>query len=228
MRVLLHGEGVTDCGARNWHGDWDEGPVQVLMRKIVDDLDIVCVNKADIKVPRSKLQRSLRGLSGHGVVALILAHEAKVRGFGVAALYRDADRNGGSDARKEHECRKRHNEIIHDIYQGFEQSRCNLRYIAIVPMKMIENWLLSDPNSYVKAFGGNPPDLPNTPELIWGDEKNPHSNHPKRVISRVLGTYGEKPNRESFCMIAKYIDIDTLRSKCYISFETFFKQMASI
>ena len=42
MRVLLHGEGVTDYGADNGHGGWDEGSVQIIMRKIINTLVIRC------------------------------------------------------------------------------------------------------------------------------------------------------------------------------------------
>ena len=227
MRVLLHGEGVTDCGISNGYGGWDEGPVQILMKKINSTLEIECISKDGIK-ERKKLQKSLSGLKGHGRYSALLAHIAKERQYDVAALFRDADRKQGTDLRKMHTCCKRYHEVKADIYEGFEKSRCNLEYLAIIPMKMIENWLLSDQNSFVSAFNGKAPNLPSNPELIWGDEKDPSSNHPKNRLSRELQKYHVTANRDSYCKLAMSIDVDTLIDKCPISFQDFHKQMLKI
>lgn len=226
MKLLLHGEGITDCGARDINGVWHEGPIQIFMRKINDDLEIECIDKNQLR-DRAKLQRrrQLVGLKGHAPKAAVLAFIAQAEGYDAVAFYRDADRESGEDPRQEHICKKRYENIKNQIMEGFSRSESNLHCIAIIPTKMIESWLLSDPQSYVNAFGGHPQKLPKKPELRWGDDNDPKSNYPKHELARVLAIYGENPNADTFCCIAEHVNIDVLRNKCPISFGDFYLQM---
>ena len=227
MRVLLHGEGPTDYGVSDGYGGWCEGPLLIIMQRIFGSLEIECIDKAEMK-KRPRVQRSIIGLSGHGVIAALLAIVAKERGFDVAALYRDADRESGMDSRQDLVCKKRYKKIKSDICKGFEQSRSDLMYIAIIPMKMIECWLLSDPNCFVLVYGGYAPDLPNKPELIWGDKQYPGSNYPKYLLGRVISSYGDSAGRISYIKLAETVDITALNAKCPISFKDFFEQMNAL
>jgi len=61
----------------------------------------------------------------------------------------------------------------------------------MIPLKMIESWLLADEIAFTTCFGKPPtrPPLPRQPELIWGDENDQTSNHPKIILKRVLDQY---------------------------------------
>jgi hypothetical protein len=223
MKMLLHGEGPTDCGKKDAFGKWIDGPIQIMMRKINNALEIDCKAKNEIKNVR--LQRSIKGIKGHGISAAKLAVLANTYSYDIVALYRDADNRTGYDAKKGHACKKLYSEIKKDIYNGFKQSSGKMKFIAVIPVKMIENWLLADSKGFEKAFKGKCPELPKNPELIWGDEANPDSNHPKKYMERVLSAYREEANIVSFCLLAENINIDTLTLKCPISFGDFHKQM---
>jgi hypothetical protein len=97
-----------------------------------------------------------------------------------------------------------------------------------VPLRMIESWLLSDETSFIKCFGKPPsnPPLPAKPKLIWGEKDNPDSNYPKNLMNRVLKQYEDRESgREIFKDIAEVMQIETLRKKCPISFETFYSDI---
>ena len=79
MRVLLHGEGITDYGKGDGMGGWIEGPVQIFIRRIISDVEIDCITNNDIKTQRGRLQRKLYGLRGHGTYAALLIHIANER-----------------------------------------------------------------------------------------------------------------------------------------------------
>ena len=235
MRVLLHGEGVTDYGKGDGMGGWIEGPIQIIIKRIVGEVEIDCVTKDDIKTHRNRLQRKLSGLKGHGTYAALLIHIANERNvsdteweYDVVALYRDADRQSGKDARKLNVCQRRYEEIKQEIFQGFGKFPCEVRFIAIIPMKMIENWLLADPKCFVSAFGGKQLNLPDNPELLWGDLRDRDSDHPKNVLSRILAIYQKESNVDTYKELAVELNFEIARQKCFISFEDFYQQLRTV
>lgn len=226
--ILLYGEGPKDYGKQEYGtGIWIDGPVQSLMRMICRDIEIESIGS--LKDGRPKIQKSLKGLKGHGMEALILSLIAKEKGKDIAALYIDADRTPGSRPTKETECKKRYRELKEDADKGFQQSKCELPYITIVPMKMIESWLMSDTQSFINAFGGKgPQEQARQPELEWGEKRDPESNYPKNKLERMLRECGQNPNRETFVALVENCDIEVLRQKCPISFEDFYMRFLSL
>jgi hypothetical protein len=61
--------------------------------------------------------------------------------------------------------------------------------------------------------------------LVWGDKEDPESDYPKNLMNRVLKQYHKKGNREIFKKIADAIEINTLRNRCSISFESFYNDV---
>lgn len=228
-QVLLYGEGPTDYGMEAYStGKWLDGPVQSFMRKICPDIEIKCV--ASLKDDRPKVQRkTLQSLHGHAPEALFLSLKAKEMGKDIAALYIDGDRTPGCRPTKELDCKKRHRELKEQILEGFQSSRCTLSCLPIIPMKMIESWLMSDPQSFPKAFGGETPlEMPAHPELEWGEKNSPSSNYPKNQLLRILAQYHQGASRENFVALAENSDIQMLRQKCPISFEDFYIRLKEI
>ena len=249
ISILIYGEGSTDCGVHEFvTTELLEGPVEVYIRKILGDQEEVEFTLTDLtKEKRPKFQRIGKNLGKHGRNAALLMRLAIADKCDCAAYYSDADRVQGSDARKKTECQKRYNEIRCEIVSGFasvciEMPMANaVRRVAIIPMKMIESWLMGDPAAFSCAFSrteaeethknrrqGWQETCPNQPELDWGAHDDPSSNYPKNRLTRILDVYGKTCNRETFCEIAEHSNMDTLRRTCPISFADFYEQVRKI
>lgn len=247
--ILIYGEGPTDCGELNFlTGTLVEGPVEVYIRKILGDQEEVEFTLTDLtKEKRPKFQRIGKNLGKHGRNAALLMRLAIADKCDCAAYYSDADRVQGSDARKKTECQKRYNEIRCEIVSGFASARVEnstadeVHGVAIIPMKMIESWLMGDPGAFSHAFpnGGKKgkhkkkhqeqqESCPNQPELDWGAHNDPSSNYPKNRLARILDVYGKTCNRETFCEIAEHSSVETLLQTCPISFADFYEQVRAL
>jgi len=228
-RVLLCGEGPTDYGNPEYGTNrWEEGPVQPIIRKTAGKPFIFeHVEKKELK--RLRIQRGPQG--GHAVKAYKLSVIAKKRKIDRVICYVDADKLSGK-GNKEAVAKESFRRVYSDIKNGFNdfnerfgsRNGKKIHGIPMVPLRMIESWLLSDGNAFYKCFGTYPssPPLPHKPELIWGDKDDPESNYPKNLMNRVLKQYYKKNSREVFNEIAKTIAIDMLRERCPLSFEPFY------
>ncbi|HNX28739.1 MAG TPA: DUF4276 family protein [Syntrophomonadaceae bacterium] len=232
-KVLLCGEGPTDCGKQKFGStEWEEGPVQPIIMKLVNgDIEFAYTTKEEVK--GKKIQRRTGAkVTGHGAKSYKLCMIAEERkDIDNIICYVDADREHGSRKSKR-ESKKRLQEIYSQISNGFQQFSAARSHnsIPMVPLKMIESWLLADDQAFAQCFESSPanPVLPGQPELIWGDENNPSSNHPKNYLKRVLEQYNQEANRDTFKSIAEEIDIDALRERCPLSFEIFYQDIKAI
>jgi len=127
-------------------------------------------------------------------------------------------------------CIAYHQDADHDYKVVYERIKnCLSKYdgildcLAIVPKEMIESWLLADEKAYILVFGKAPdkPRLPKKAEMIWGEKNDPGSNYPKHVMKRVLEQYNRSPSRDLYAEIAENCSIDTMSSRCPISFGQF-------
>ena len=100
----------------------------------------------------------------------------------------------------------------------------------MIPIRMIENWLLGDENVYKKIFGSLPasPKLPNKPEYIWGSKYKPDSNYPKHYLRRVLEQYHKDRDTNNYIIISKNIDIENLKKACNYSFGKFYNDIETL
>lgn len=247
--ILIYGEGPTDCGELNFlTGMLVEGPVEVYIRKILGDQEEVEFTLTDLtKEKRPKLQRIGKKLGKHGLKAALLMRSALADKYHCAAYYSDGDREQCCDARQEAVCRKRYKGLKDEIVSGFEAARVEnstadeVHGVAIIPMKMIESWLMGDPDAFSPAFpdGGKKgkhkkkhqeqqESCPNQPELDWGAHNDPSSNYPKNRLTRILEIYGQTCNRETFCEIAEHSNVEKLRQTCPISFADFYEQVRAL
>lgn len=243
LKLLLQGEGPTDCGTVNYQtGETEEGPIQIYIRKILDNAEVTMdlLPRADMELSvfrqkRPRLQPRGQKLKGHGIRAYLLSIEALRKECDGAVLYVDADKESGIDARKEFACQKRYEEIKKDILHGFQAKE--LRGVAAIPMKMIESWMMGDKNALQKAFGQarqpkhkkiSVESFPSSPELEWGSKNDGNSNYPKNQLHRILIAYNREPSRETFCEIAQATDIEILRKNCPISFNDFYEQLKTL
>ncbi len=233
------GEGPTDVGHRDYKsGQFIEGPVPVIIRKILGEhIEIDLLEKSSRKKSKGKhFQRSIRGLHGQGVYSWWAKMQAAEQLYDVVAFYSDSDRESGHDSRSESACRKRFDEVKSDIEAGFHQAdSLNVLDLSIVPVKMIESWLMADPEAFSVAFGNAPKCgkgvekiFPKRPELEWGDKHDVSSNYPKCQLNRILSCYDKESNQETFVQLAGVIDFEKLRKRCPISFASFYEDLSSL
>lgn len=231
-KVLLCGEGPTDYGRQKYGStEWEEGPVQsIIRRSVLADIEFTNATKNDVR--KVRIQRTSAKLKGHGVKAYQLCVIARQLGdIDNIVCYVDADRDQGS-SKSARDAKKRVQDIYNEIQMGFEQfsaARSESSF-PMIPLKMIESWLLADEIGFTACFGKPPtsPPLPRQPELIWGDENVPTSDHPKNYLKRVLEQYGERGTIEIFISIAENMRIDELRERCPLSFELFYQDVQVI
>jgi len=232
-RVLLCGEGPTDYGTKEYGtNQWQEGPVQPIIRK-TSGRKYLFENIEKDEIKKLRIQRAK--VKGHAAKSYKLSMIARERKINTVVCYVDADKISG-DGRKELNFRKSFQEVYDQVQLGFEkfndthkgEGNVRITGIPMVPLTMIECWLLSDENAFIRCFGKAPthPRLPSEPELIWGEKRNPGSDYPKNLMKRVLNQFqGKEGNRETFREIVEKVEIDVLRKKCPISFGKFYRDV---
>ncbi|MCP5047150.1 MAG: hypothetical protein GY940_08260, partial [bacterium] len=175
--VLLCGEGPTDYGAKEYGtNQWQEGPVQPITRKTAaEELIFKPVEKHELK--KLRIQRGPR--SGHAIKSYKLSVIARKQNINTVICYVDADKLTGK-GKKETVARESFQVVYNQVKAGFiafNQSfrageHDEIRGIPMVPLGMIECWLMSDREAFTKCFGKPPttPPLPRKPEFIWGEK----------------------------------------------------------
>lgn len=233
--VYLVGEGPGDIGDLATGGVSDqasEGFMQPLLRNLAGEkLRLRFIGSRTTRLVtgrRRAIAERSTGLAKKASDALRLAEDAGARAVVFVA---DVDREGGSK-KTTGERRRRREKIAGDIRRGFEQAKRTtpalgaIVTIAATPVRMIEAWALGDPAA-LRAIGGGTfaeEHLANSPEALWGAKRDPESNHPKRVIQRVLG---REPSRDDLAAIADSADLVLLRTSCPESFEPFAQEVAA-
>ncbi len=225
MKIFLVGEGPTDCGWED-NGIWEDGPVQVYLRRLMNEVEILTVHKSQIRdMRKKKRQRRIIGkLKGHSVNAFFIAQAALDNECDCAAMYVDGDES----SKDFHTCQVRYDSLKEEILAGL-QIFTNIQALAIIPMKMIESWMLGDSEAFLclykkkldyKYF--------RNPELIWGNSSDTTSDFPKNKLARALSECNAEPTRAEFSKIAAVQSIDELRRTCPISFEDFHTQVMQL
>jgi hypothetical protein len=159
---------------------------------------------------------------GHGVkasraLALAAASQAEA-----VVFIKDLDRTAGVK-QTERDARRRIREMRDQIEAGFAAARADspglssVVALAATPCRMIEAWALADPTA-LRSAGANDTEVPATPESLHGDERDPQSRHPKRVLERA---FGRPANRDDFAAIAAAADVSTLERRGPLSFAPF-------
>lgn len=225
MKIFLVGEGPTDCGWED-NGTWKDGPVQVYLRRLIGNADILTVHKSKIRDMRKnkRQRRSIPKLPGHAVNAFFISQAAVDNGCDCAAMYVDGDES----SKEAHICQKRYESLKREILTGL-QTGADIQALAIIPMKMIESWMLGDRAAFWNLYGK---ELDHkyfrTPELIWGNSSDSTSDFPKNKLKRALLECKEELTRDVYPQIATAQDIGVLCQTCPISFGDFFEQVQAI
>ena len=235
MKMFLTGEGPTDCGRsvydkKTGRNTWADGPVQVYIHKLAPDLQIETYGKHELKDASAERKtrrnrRSIQELSGHGKKAFYVAQLAAEKGYDITAMYVDADKDQGSAQKDMTSCQRRYDLVKGDVLTGLEQGGAS-RPMAIIPMKMIECWILGDRNAFIQVFGKAPDQAQfKNPEFLWGNVDDPKSDYPKNRLARILAQCGVESSQDTYVMIAEASDLQTMCRTCSISFADFVNQL---
>lgn len=230
IRIAVTGEGATDYGHMGYHPktkqpEWKWGPVEgfcklCLKEEEAENLELYPIRKEEVK--RIKLLRSDSGLKGRAIPARKFRNLCREQKLNYGIFYSDADR-GGDSGKTQHSARKHFEDIYQEIISGLQEGE-EKHFIPMVPLKMVECWMLADEKTFLQCFG-KMPKLPRQPELLWGDKENPKSDYPKCYLSRVLNQVSDgraESDREVFCELVAYMDAEVLKEKCPISFHIFY------
>jgi len=212
--VFLVGEGPKDIGDLADHPSYrkgEEGYVQPLLRRLAARNTLEFDGQKVTALPRKPSRAP-----GHGRKAgqaLVLAWNA---GSDALVFIKDTDGEDPSSVRD-------------DIERGFAEARevtpqvCDVVALCATPCNMMEAWALGD-RSALAAHAGKSPGLLRyrNPETLSGDERDPDSKHPKRVLERIL----DRPATSAdFAALAGSADLSVLRRECSLSFLPFAKSV---
>lgn len=216
------GEGSTDVGETDIYGRWEQGCIIDLLQKFnpVIELDFIAPPpKKDLKKIKTVPKKGAVRIEGHGVNIQKLLFYANLNNlqYDFVVYYGDTDRESGT-TNSETSAKRQSAEAYKQAQTAFDIF--NVQGIPIIPLRMLESWLLADQNSFLQAFGAQV-SLPRKPELLWGKKSDPTSSYPKHELDRVLVQCGESSNRNSFREIMKNSSIKVMSLKCPISFPPF-------
>ena len=241
LKIAVTGEGSTDYGRRIYNEkqcrkEWREGPIFPIIRHTAEKLGrgaaLEGIDKKEvlgIRLQRKNLSK-VGTLEGKAKDSARFSWYLAMHGYSYGIFYCDTDKEAGEKNTDETVCRKLFERVYKEVRAGLEAAEIkDQTVVAMLPLKMIECWLLADPDAFQSCFGIKKPQLPPKPELIWGNKEDMLSNYPKNVMRRVL-MLSDRPiecNQDTYCDLAEEISVETLRKKCGISFERFYQDFRS-
>jgi hypothetical protein len=223
-RVFLAGEGVSDIGdlARPaGFRDGGEGFLQPILRSIVGDgFDLVFEGAKLTMLAKTRVRTPAALFTRHAAQAYALA---EVEECAAVVFATDVDRERGTK-RTRAEARERIATLRSSIKRGFAdaaaESGRDLLTVIATPCRTIEAWALGDPAALGEVAGERvDPTVCSRPEDRWGDEDDPDSDHPKRMLQRIVG------DRPDLATIAELASPEAVAAACPLSFAPFVKEV---
>lgn len=216
LDILLSGEGPSDLGSIDSNGEFKEGPMTCLIKKIIDSFSIK--NETEIyftfkyisrnqisnrtkELPKKKLtlsRTSEKKFIFFRKAAIALGLIAKEVSTQIAVYFHDADRTNS-----EHP--KTWEYMIESIETGFLESDFK-NGLAMVPKPTSEAWLICCLKKY-----RNCEQLENLP----GNESS--DRHPKKILNEIICT---EANTEILLEIAcEKCDVEKIKMPSFIYFK---------
>jgi hypothetical protein len=206
-RILILGEGATELRAP---GERWTGCGRVLLRRLFGAPPEELLAFDEHMLSRFRRDRDLVGdevhVRGENEQAR-LGRKLAARDAHALVLMRDDDHHGRRPA----------------IEQGFAEARANGHAVPAVlalAIECIEAWALADPDAWSQVFG-RVPMLPADPEALWGDPRDPVSNHPKCVLRRCFDQIDRRPDGNAVAQLLEHASLDRVASRCPAGFGRF-------
>lgn len=173
-KILIYGEGPTDVGVVNVYGEWEKGCIVTLIQRINPTINIDFIpppRKEVISATRVVPMKGKTKIEGHGIIIqkLIIYARKKNLDYDLIVYYGDTDKQSASK-NTIHEAKKTSEAAYHQAFKAFDIFHVD--GIPIIPLRMLESWLLADSTVYRKMFNAGSVPLPAQPELIWGEKSN--------------------------------------------------------
>jgi hypothetical protein len=217
IRVYLVGEGTNDIGSLARESMYQEpvadGFLQPVLRRFTT-CDVVFVGRQIKTLGRERIRGVSEALSRKGHQARSLAGYEHAD---VVVVALDVDRTG-SERASQREADRRIASFRADIESGFVAAGGEVKTVVATPCRTIEAWALADTEAASQVAGADPGVLPRRPEELWGNPRDPNSNHPKCVFTKLFG--GSVATRQ-YAEIAEQANLDTLATRCPKSFAPF-------
>jgi hypothetical protein len=232
LNIALIGEGRNDVGVMG-EKDWNEGTMQAYLNQLLGDEFIlnflpISVSKQETKGIKSLKGGRYRKYKIRGVAKKLFRFvqlHGKKESLHLVVFFSDTDKTTGERA-TEKEALSKYASVMENIAEGqrlIKDEMPNLAFIPMVPIRILECWLLGDAQGF-NYIGCTPqnPILPQTPELIWGDQNDPESDYPKHYLKRVLENGGFSSDTDTFCNVIRNNNFDKLNTNCPLSFPRFY------
>ncbi|MEE3481836.1 MAG: hypothetical protein VZQ80_07605 [Lachnospiraceae bacterium] len=147
-----------------------------------------------------------------------------------AIYYSDADRSTGMKNSQPDRAKKRFDEVYHQIEAGLQVQKDTLKSIPMVALRIIENWLLADQNCLCRLLHISQPVIDRNGhfELLWGDEANEKSHHPKCLLNAMRKQADKRWSGISPYDIAREENPKVLAQNCPTSFGRFKEDFCKI
>jgi hypothetical protein len=214
--IYLVGEGQNDIGDLALEPVYQrgrEGFLQPIIRRVVSDARIDGTKITALGKERVSGVRDALGRKAAQAVAL-------ARYFAADALVFVTDLD---KSRKSKDVRTEYRSKVDAITTGF--TGAEIPCIAGVPARTVEAWVLGDLGALSRVLRSGPPQIPRSPEELWGEPHNPRSNHPKMVLQRCCG--GDIPG-DLYSEVASVADLDVLERECPVSFAPFVSELRAL
>lgn len=220
MLVFLIGEGPNDIGGLSRPPGYqtdDHGYLQPIVRSLRGG-SLAFQGRKLATLPREQLKGSKDVLIRRAAAAVAIAET-----LGASLLVFATDLDGGSLLRDRRRAKQAHDGKRAVLREGCEVAE--VPCVIAVPCRTIEAWALGDASALQSLFGGDPErELDRPPEDLWGNPRDPTSNHPKQVLRRVVGRVATSHDLST---IAETSDPATLRESCPVSFVPFADELTA-
>lgn len=203
MKILLCAEGPNDFGRVG-----QEGWLQAVLKQALSPRRSISFQR----IMRNELFAITKPrLKGHGSKAQAAHLLARRENCDAVVFMADSDTKSVRDWRKKYKL----------LVEGFDTNIRRPVAIACFPKSSSESWLLSDVEAWSVLGLADGQSLPRRPEDLWGARRDPASNHPKNVFSRVCELAGQGNTSETRYEVAIGTRLTVLESQCSVSFPPF-------
>lgn len=206
-RILILGEGATELRAP---GERWAGCARVLLERLFGSPPKELVSFDEHVLSRFRSDPELREgeprVRGESDQAR-LGRKLAARDAHALVLVRDDDH------------RDRRIAIERGLAEAHAQGHVVPAVLALA-IECIEAWALADPDAWLHVYG-KVPRLPPAPEALWGDVRDPASNHPKSVLRRCFEEIGRSSGSNAVTRLLEHASLERVASRCPRGFGQF-------